>query len=463
MRSTVEGAIQARCAARPSTAGACHRPAEGRTVGRPPPQAFASEDRLVPSAGERPGAIAISCFADVDRSLGRRISNPQLELGVLPRPMNAILVKIFATALTLSQVTTQPDAIKTEFDPVARPGRGGAAPARRLRPHAQGLRHRGHQPRRPDRHRDGRPAGASPATSRCCRGSTSTTCTLAYRQFCKNETVDNSPVDLGEVIAFYNKARRRPARPHQAEGPEAARRQRRARRQGRALRRGVTSRTTGASGCRSPTFPSIVQKAFVAAEDKRFFQHKGVDERGVIRAFIGNLAQPGRPQGGSTITQQVAKNLLVGDDVTYERKMREMIVASRLERTLTKEEILELYLNSIYLGRGSWGVEMAARSYFGKAGEGAHAAGRRAARRPDQGAELLQSRPPSRTARGSASPMCSAACRRTASSPTRRDAAGARGNAATLVAFERPRRDTGFHFVDHLDREAKTLRRHRRR
>ena len=74
-----------------------------------------------------------------------------------------------------------------------------------------------------------------------------------------------------------------------------------------------------------------VQKAFVAAEDKRFYQHKGVDERGLIRAFITNIARPGRPQGGSTITQQVAKNLLVGDDVTYERKMREMIVASRLE------------------------------------------------------------------------------------------------------------------------------------
>ena len=69
--------------------------------------------------------------------------------------------------------------------------------------------------------------------------------------------------------------------------------------------------------------PEHVQKAFIAAEDKRFYQHKGIDERGLIRAFIGNLAQPGRPQGGSTITQQVVKNLLVGDDVTYERKIRE--------------------------------------------------------------------------------------------------------------------------------------------
>ena len=114
------------------------------------------------------------------------------------------------------------------------------------------------------------------------------------------------------------------------------------------------------------TIPDLVQKAFVAAEDRRFFQHHGVDERGIIRAFIGNLADPGRPQGGSTITQQVVKNLLVGEDVTYERKIREMIVASRLEATLSKNEILELYLNSAYLGRGSWGVEMAARSYFGK-------------------------------------------------------------------------------------------------
>ena len=78
--------------------------------------------------------------------------------------------------------------------------------------------------------------------------------------------------------------------------------------------------------------PEYVQRAFVAAEDKRFYQHKGIDERGLIRAFITNIAEPGRPQGGSTITQQVAKNLLVGDDVSYERKIREMIVASRIDR-----------------------------------------------------------------------------------------------------------------------------------
>ena len=112
--------------------------------------------------------------------------------------------------------------------------------------------------------------------------------------------------------------------------------------------------------------PDYVQKAFIAAEDRRFYEHHGVDERGIIRAFIGDMGSKGRPQGGSTITQQVVKNLLVGEDVTYERKIREMIVASRLETTLTKNEILDLYMNSAYLGRGSWGVEMAAHSYFGK-------------------------------------------------------------------------------------------------
>ncbi len=71
-----------------------------------------------------------------------------------------------------------------------------------------------------------------------------------------------------------------------------------------------------------------VPKAFVAAEDKRFYQHNGIDERGLIRAFITNSPSRGRPQGGSTITQQVAKTLLVGDDVSYERKIREMIVAA---------------------------------------------------------------------------------------------------------------------------------------
>ena len=112
--------------------------------------------------------------------------------------------------------------------------------------------------------------------------------------------------------------------------------------------------------------PEHVQQAFIAAEDKRFYEHHGVDERSVIRAFMNMMAEPNKRQGGSTITQQVAKNLLVGDDISYERKIREVIVAGRVEKSITKQEILEIYLNSIYLGRSSWGVELAARSYFGK-------------------------------------------------------------------------------------------------
>src|SRR5262249_39928880 len=112
--------------------------------------------------------------------------------------------------------------------------------------------------------------------------------------------------------------------------------------------------------------PDFVQKAFVAAEDKRFFEHHGVDERSVIRAFINMVAEPNKRQGGSTITQQVAKNLLVGDSISYERKIREIIVASRIESTISKQQILEIYLNSIFLGRPSWGVDPAARAYFGK-------------------------------------------------------------------------------------------------
>ena len=140
--------------------------------------------------------------------------------------------------------------------------------------------------------------------------------------------------------------------------------------------------------------PDHVQKAFVTAEDKRFYQHKGVDERGLIRAFITNLAQPGRPQGGSTITQQVAKNLLVGDDVTYERKIREMIVASRLERLLGKPRdprtLSQLDLSRPRLvGHRDGGAQL-----FRQTGQGTVAGRRRAARRPYQGPQLLQSRAP---------------------------------------------------------------------
>src|SRR3954454_23443783 len=278
--------------------------------------------------------------------------------------MDALLIKIFATALTLSQVTTAPSAVKTEFDRTADQGavvgllRAGCVHMRKAfdiedlnvddliataMDDAEAV------------------AGSMPAF----RGINLNDLILSYQQFCKNETVKNSPVDIGEVNDFYNQT--------VADLPDAAKL--------KGLKLPGASIVLDGKGNRFAELfeqdqrrvfvplaeiPDQVQQAFVAAEDKRFYQHKGIDERALIRAFIGNLAQAGRPQGGSTITQQVVKNLLVGEDVTYERKIREMILTSRVEQLLSKREILELYLNSTYLGRSAAGVEMAARSYFGK-------------------------------------------------------------------------------------------------
>ena len=111
--------------------------------------------------------------------------------------------------------------------------------------------------------------------------------------------------------------------------------------------------------------PDPVWQAFVAAEDRRFFEHPGVDMLGIARAILVNLQSDGPSQGGSTITQQLVKNLIVGDERSYERKIKEAWLAGRLERELTKREILQLYLNFVFLGSGNYGVEAAARDYFG--------------------------------------------------------------------------------------------------
>ena len=111
--------------------------------------------------------------------------------------------------------------------------------------------------------------------------------------------------------------------------------------------------------------PKRVLQAFVAAEDQRFFTHPGVDFVGVLRAVIANLSHPGqRPEGASGITQQVAKNFLLSNQATLARKIREAILAFRIEDTYSKERILELYLNEIYLGSGNYGVAQAAINYF---------------------------------------------------------------------------------------------------
>src|SRR5215831_7614791 len=303
--------------------------------------------------------------------------------------MDMILVKIFATALALSQVTTQPQAIKTQFDP----NKDQDAVVQLLR---DGCAH-------------------------------------------MKQAFDIESINIDDLIATA------------LDDPKAM---------GTEIEafHGLNFADVFEPGNRRvwislADIPEAVQRAFVAAEDRRFYQHHGVDERGIIRAFMGNLGESGRPQGGSTITQQVVKNLLVGEDVTYERKIREIIVASRVESTLTKAEILELYLNSAYLGRSSWGVEMAARSYFGKSaksltlGEGAMLAGLLKGpnffnpdRRPERARERL---------------AYVLGRMQEDSVITAEQKAEALSAPPKIVAMDRPRRDSGFHFVDFLGREAK--------
>jgi penicillin-binding protein 1A len=367
--------------------------------------------------------------------------------------MSAILVKIFATALALSQVTVHPEDVKTSFDP------------QQDRPAVVELLKEGctHMRRAFDVEdinldelittaMDDPQAMAGDV--KVLQGISFGDLHTAYRQYCKGEAVETSPVDLGEVIVYYNTA--------MADLPDHTKL--------KGLRLpGMTTVLDGKGQRFSEIFdpdhrrvwvplsdiPEQVQKAFVAAEDKRFYQHKGIDERGIVRAFIGNLTQPGRPQGGSTITQQVIKNLLVGDDVTYERKMREMVLASRAERLLSKAEILEIYLNSIYLGRASWGIEMAARSYFGKSAkaltlqEGALLAGLPKGpnyynpdRYPDRARERLAYVLTRMQEDGAI---------------TSEQAKQALAGMPVLAAVAPTRRDSGLYFLDHVNRDAKAL------
>ena len=215
-----------------------------------------------------------------------------------------------------------------------------------------------------------------------------------YRQFCKNE--DKASVDLAEVIRFYNGA--------VADLPDHSR-----------LKGARIAESGGILDARGERFadltesnrrvwvplrdiPVPVQKAFIAAEDRRFYEHKGVDERGLVRAMVSNLARPGRPQGGSTITQQVVKNLLVGDDVTYERKMREIIVASRLERSLTgRRSGNSISTHLPYAARGelNWRPQLFRQTGFALTLQEAMLAGM-------PGADLLQPGSPSRSRPGAA-------------------------------------------------------------
>ena len=117
------------------------------------------------------------------------------------------------------------------------------------------------------------------------------------------------------------------------------------------------------------SIPKKVINSFLSAEDKNFFSHPGIDAKGILRAIIkniNNISQNKRLEGASTITQQVAKNFLLTNEVSFKRKIKEAILAFRIERAYTKERILELYLNQIYLGQGTYGIAAASLEYFDK-------------------------------------------------------------------------------------------------
>ena len=367
--------------------------------------------------------------------------------------MNLILVKMFATALALAQVTTRPESLKIEFDPV----NDQAEVVQLLK---DGCAHMRKAFDIEDLNLDMLidTAMSDPQTVageiRAFRGINFDELAIAYKQFCGNGQVENSPFDMKPVIEFYNSVA--------SNLPDHNRL--------KDLKLPGTSTVLDIKGEKFAELfesdhrrvwvplrqiPEYVQLAFVAAEDKRFYQHKGIDERGLIRAFITNIAEPGRPQGGSTITQQVAKNLLVGDDVSYERKIREMIVASRIDQALSKDEILEIYLNSIYLGRGAWGIDMAAHGYFKKPAsaltvtEGAMLAAMAKGPSyfsPDRYPERARERYAYVLKRMQEDKVAGA------ENVTPGVTGGPR-----IVPYEKPKREGGFHFVDHLMREAKTL------
>jgi len=116
--------------------------------------------------------------------------------------------------------------------------------------------------------------------------------------------------------------------------------------------------------------PKMLIEAFVAAEDARFYQHKGIDFFSITRAFFKNIEAGTIVQGGSTITQQVTKSFLLTPERSYIRKLKEAILAYRIDKSFSKDEVLFLYLNQIYLGHGAYGVEAASENYFGKSVQG---------------------------------------------------------------------------------------------
>jgi 1A family penicillin-binding protein len=364
--------------------------------------------------------------------------------------VESLLVKIFATALALSQVTTVPDAVQTRFDRnwdqprVAQLLQAGCAHMLK----ALDLEDFNLDELITTALNDPQSVGDSAAF----RGISFVDLQTAYREFCRNERVPVSSIELGSVIDYYNKALTDLPDHTRLLGVKLPGASVVLDRKGQRFAE-VFEENERRAWIPLADVPEQVRLAFIAAEDQRFYEHRGIDERGLIRAFIGNVAGSRRLQGGSTITQQVVKNLLVGEDLTYDRKIREMIVASRLEGTLSKDRILELYLNMVYLGRRAWGLEMAARSYFGKPAkeltleEGALLAALTKGPNyynPDRHPGRAQER------------LAYVFGRMQEDGLIGPERIGRRlPELPALVAYEKPRRDFGFHFVDQVVREAK--------
>lgn len=114
--------------------------------------------------------------------------------------------------------------------------------------------------------------------------------------------------------------------------------------------------------------PNHFLEAIVATEDRRFYDHEGIDYFGILRALVHNMKALEWAEGGSTITQQLAKNVFLTNEKTLHRKWEEWFIAKKIERTYSKKEILEMYVNRVYFGEGAWGIKKAAETYFGKIG-----------------------------------------------------------------------------------------------
>ena len=371
--------------------------------------------------------------------------------------METVFVKILAAALAFSQVAVNPQAVKTQFS--------RAGDQRQVAELLQaGCRHMMDAFAIENINIDDlietamNDPQAVGADKKEFHGINFGDLHTAYRQFCKGEQTAQPAVDLGEVIDFYNKAADNLPDLSKLNGLRLP---------------GVSVVLDGGGRHFAEMFqenqrsswtslskvPIHVRNAFIAAEDKRFYQHRGVDERGLVRAFLNNLTQAGRREGGSTITQQLVKNQLVGDDRTYERKIRETIIATRVESAFSKDQILELYLNSVYLGRGAWGIERAARNYFDKSAsdltleEGALLAGLTKGPNyfsPDRQPIRAQGRLAYVLSRLQEDGMLSAA-----------ETSRLRGRPGlpplpAIASNQRPRRDIGFYFMDEVAREAKS-------